>query len=145
MIRLNPDVIIYDEARLRGLMANSSVYGVFANCINTFCDPYAIRPCTDKSDFHLIADFFAFRPNKAQYNRWFEFTLKHAESWCSHSFGPIVQSGNFAWIQSYSNTTGCRIAQEDIGHTHEKWTVRLDYVVAGRTSCPGQDYAPCGK
>ena len=142
MIRLNPDAVIYDETRLRGLLAQPSVYGVFANC-NTFCDENAIEPCDDSKSFLIMTDFLAFRPDKALYHRWFENSLKHSESWCSQSFLPILESGNFAWIQSYNNISACRIAQEDIGHTHEKWTVRLDYVIAGKTSCPQAVQAPC--
>ena len=144
VIRLNPDTVVYDETRLRRLMAQPSAYGVFANCLNTFCDQYATRPCSEKDDFHLMTDFLGFRPDKALYDRWFDLGVQnHAETWCTFSFDPIVRSGNFSWIQSYSNTTACRIAQEDIGHTHEYWAVKLDYVLAGRSFCPGQNYAPC--
>ena len=133
MIRLNQDVVVYDETRLKRLMSQPSVYGVFSNCLDTYCDKYATRSCRESKDFSLMTDLFAFRPDEAHYDRWFNTSIKkHPETWCSHSFKPIMESGNFAWLQSYANTSACRIQQEDIVHSHQKWTLRLDSVIAGR-------------
>lgn len=148
VIRLNPDVIIYSETRLRRLMGQSWIHGVFSNCLQSFCDEYATVPCLDTRRYILMSDFFAFRPDKVRtnYPTWLEHRLSAndwAEGWTSTSFKDFISSGNFSWIQSYSNTSSCRIAQEDIGHSHERWWVKLDYILEGRTSCPGHDYSPC--
>ena len=133
VIRLNPDAIIYDESRLKGLMAQPSLHGIFSNCLRVDCS----------HNFVLMTDFLVFRPREANYDKWFEEKINHAEEWCSSVFGDMARSDRAGWIQRISHHPSCRIAQEDIGHTHEKWTVKLDYIIDGRTSCPAANYDPC--
>lgn len=135
VIRLNPDTIIYDETRLRGFMAQPSVHGVFSNC--------ALIDCNRR--YQLMTDFLAFRPIETNYSKWFENNSSHSESWCSSVFEDMVRNRKVGWIQRYSKSTACRIAQRDIGHTHEKWTAKLDYIIEGQTPCPEADYKPCGR
>ena len=149
MIRINPDVTIYNDARLVSLMQQPSIHGIFSNCMATFCDRYALqdptRNCSERNDFQLMSDFFAFRPQETlHYRGWLE-PNRHAENWTTTVFRHIVESGHFSWIQSYSNTSYCVITQEDIAHSHERWTVKLRYLINGRTSCPGHRPRGCGK
>ena len=149
MVRLNPDVTVYDESRLRGLMARPAVHGLFANCLQTHCDEFAPPGlCGDSQSYLLMSDFFAFRPDRARpYDGWLTYRgrddMDWAEEWTSLAFEPMVSSGSFAWLQSYSNSSSCKVSQEDVAHSHEKWTVKLDHLIAGRTSCPGHHYQPC--
>lgn len=144
---MNPDVTIYDDSRLSRLMQQPFIHGIFANCLATFCDQYARmdpkRNCSDSTHFQLMSDFFAFRPSAVDsYQSWFE-PNRHAENWTTTVFRHIVESGHFAWIQSYSNTSYCVVTQEDIAHSHERWTVKLKYLIDGRTSCPGHRPRGC--
>ena len=144
---MNPDVTIYDDTRLIRLMQQPDNHGIFANCLATFCDEYANmdprRKCTERKDFQLMSDFFAFRPNAVNsYQSWHE-PSQHAENWTTTVFRNIVESGHFAWIQRYSNTSYCVVTQEDIAHSHEKWTTKLRYLIEGRTSCPGHRPRGC--
>ena len=122
VIRLNPDAIIYDETRLREFMANHSFHGVFSNCLQVDCE----------ESFLLMTDFLAFRPKETDFDKWIEDKNTHAELWCSSVFGDMVRSNKVGWIQRISYTGACRIAQADIGHTHEGWPVKLDYIIKGK-------------
>ena len=150
MVRLNPDVTVYDESRLRGLMARPAVHGVFANCLQTHCDEFAPPAlCSDAQSYLLMSDFFAFRPDRVRpYDGWLTYRGRGdqawAEEWTSLAFAPLVDGGRFAWIQSYSNSSSCKVSQPDIAHSHERWPTKLDHLLAGRTSCPGHHHQPCG-
>lgn len=144
MIRLNPDVIVYNEARLVQFMRQPSVHGVFSNCLYTYCDEYAVKPCLDRKDIMVMTDFLAFRPERAHpYDGWLRTNAKTAERWATAAFKSMIDRGNLALIQRYNNSTHCRISQEDISHSHEIWTDKLDYIIDGRTSCPLHDDSPC--
>ena len=90
-----------------------------------------------------MADFLAFRPNETDFDKWIGDGNTHAGTKCTSVFGDMVRSNKVGWIQRISYTPSCRIAREDIGHTHEKWTIKLDYIIEGRTSCPASNYMPC--
>ena len=78
-----------------------------------------------------MADFLAFRPNETDFDKWIGDGNTHAGTKCTSVFGDMVRSNKVGWIQRMS-TGESRIAQADIGHTHEGWPVNLDYIIKGK-------------
>lgn len=116
VIRLNPDVIVYDETRLATAMQNKGCFAVLSNCASV--EEGAI----------VMSDFFAFRPKLAAHGKkWIEQlevrdpdAQYQAEGWTTSLFLDSYLEGKRYWIQSYGNG-GCRIDQPDILHGHYNW------------------------
>jgi hypothetical protein len=112
VIRLNPDVMIYDETRLARAMLNTSIYAVLSNC----------GLVDDGNHITIMSDFFAFRPSMVNYKKWNRnWQAVHAESWATHAFDYLVKEGHSYWVQRYSLTPTCRTSQPDVLHGHFNW------------------------
>merc|ERR1712183_1004990 len=109
VIRVNPDVVIWDEKPLLQLMQPVSTWAVFANCGNTKC---RIR-C---SSGLIHTDFFAVRPEKVNAHA-FEVAFDHAERQATWAFRNIVSRGADAWLVPNGNGFR-RIRRGGILHDH---------------------------
>lgn len=96
VIRINPDVIFYDETRLFNLMENPQVRGVFQNCL---CPRHG-------RGAHLThTDFFAVRPeyvDEQAFADW-KWRAKHghwAEEQATAAFQHIYDSGHWANLKA---------------------------------------------
>lgn len=112
VIRLNPDVMIFDDTRLVSAMSNSSYHLIGSTC-----------------KAGLMTDFVAFRPSQVEYKRWNqEWNVEKimAEVWSSTAFRNILNSNKVFWLQNTPNISSCRIIQFDILHDHKsRWEEQL--------------------
>ncbi len=110
MIRLNPDVVIYDaDSYLKPMMINPSIWAVLANCV----------PANYRVKVHT--DFFAIRPihvPKTSFSDWQ--SNKNAESQASQVFFPLFISNNRAGFIVPNGNNKCRlVSTTGIWHDHE--------------------------
>ena len=117
VIRLNPDVLIYDESYLRALMypPDAHVSAVLANC----------RPNTESLDVHT--DFLALRPSTISMDAFADWrTFPNAENQATRALAGIVRNNGTSWV--YINNpwdAACRIRGHGIWHAHGSCTVAL--------------------
>merc|ERR1719343_1122897 len=83
VIRINPDVIIYDEGRLFSFMDMPNMSGIFVACCwgNFHYKKWQFK----KDSCSLSSDFFAVRPDKLSKDAWASYKTfgnaeKHATS-----------------------------------------------------------------
>jgi len=94
VIRINPDVIIWDSSRLLSLMKEERNWGVFVTCGNI------------KKFGGLLTDtdFFAVRPEQVPANAFADWEAyarmgKVAEAQATRAFQQIYKSGNYSWLK----------------------------------------------
>lgn len=107
IIRLNPDVVIFDEAPLIALM-QSNPSGIFANCY-----PWAAGE--DKRLIHT--DLFAVRPEKVNnksFSNWN--TAPNAEHHATGVFSNMIKNKEAAWLLDRNVDGNCRIRGAGFWH-----------------------------
>jgi len=127
VIRVNPDVLVLDEAPLVRWMKMPDVSGVFANCVgfdDRHPEPY---PWTNVTR-HLHTDFTAFRPSvlprgKDAYKRYQSFGA--AEWVMTKMLEGVVKNGSDAYIMPFlpydnMSSTPCRVKSSSIWHAHDQ-------------------------
>jgi hypothetical protein len=118
IIRLNPDVLIRHDAWLIETMMNTSIDGIFHDCLNR----KTYTCCT--TDFHT--DFYAFRPSAVNRSLIWTATRRAAEPHMSESFRNIFDSGRFSFVEGGLNAQAglCRIEgpESPVIHSHDLWT-----------------------
>ena len=109
VIRLNPDVIIYDAYILKRMLQYTSVWAIFANC----------WPSLDRIQIHT--DFFAIRPEHLPRNAFSDWkNEKSAEKHATKVFVPLfVKNNRCGWIISRGTRT-CRVNGNGLWHTGPK-------------------------
>jgi len=113
VMRLNPDVIVRDDAHLRRLFARSDLDALFARCP------------APKVPNRVHTDFAAWRPKKIVPRGAFAIDPKFSDAFCgtgdrryfnpicnpelaaTRSFTSILASGRYAWLQG--KRSGCRV------------------------------------
>jgi len=126
VIRLNPDVLVYNSSRLQQMMANKTACGIFANCNPVVCE----NRCAERA-YKIQTDFTVFRPKCLDKTEVLNtaFYLKNqemnAEKHATKIFKPIVRSGRAQWLFKHNEgTTKCRVNwagqhSGDVEHRHE--------------------------
>jgi len=115
VIRINPDVLIYDDMKLFALMNVKKVSAVLANC----------ETREDKLLVHT--DFFAVRPSvipKESFSDWK--TFPNAEKQATRFFTEIIRQESSAMIQLYNRDSACRLRGNGIWHSHDSCTATLE-------------------
>jgi len=114
IIRINPDVLIYDEGPLLALMQQTHTWAVFANCRRT---------CSTSGCKHgfVHTDFFAVRPSRMQkdaFTDWRRYSGGEgsAEMQATRTFQNIVNAGAEAWLQPHKEGNGCRVRFHGLWH-----------------------------
>lgn len=113
VIKMNPDVYIYDERPLLAQMQNPRTAAVFANCARR-CE----APC-DLAKVHT--DFFAIRPSELSQAAFSHFkTAIKAEDFATQvAFKSILQRRAESWlVPRGNNDTSCRVRGSGLWH----WT-----------------------
>jgi hypothetical protein len=117
VIRLNPDVVIRNDTWLIQTMLNTSIDGIFHDCLNR--KSYA----NSTTDFHT--DFYAFRPSAVELERVRNTNQQYAENHMSDAFRNFFDSGRFAYVDGANNSHPgmCRIEGPDspVIHHHDLW------------------------
>ena len=137
VVRLNPDVLFFEEDNFFGLAANESVHGIFANCCfrvpNCTVSLSSAAPgiwkglqsghsrCGDHGiPVRIHTDWFAFRPERLQktffhdYRKW-----PISENYATFEFRDILRSGHHAWLSpEFTGGCGCRMGGPDVYHAH---------------------------
>jgi len=115
VIRINPDVLIYDDMKLIALMNVKKVSAVLANC----------ETSEDKMMVHT--DFFAVRPSaipKESFSDWK--TFPNAENQATRVFDEIIRQESSAVIQVNNRDSACRIRGNGLWHSHESCAATLE-------------------
>lgn len=111
VIRINPDVFIYNATNMSALMEDQHAWGIFANC-----------DANNTGDQSLTqTDFFAVRPkhlNAADFAEWH--TQANAEVYFSQrGIKSIWEAGRGRWlVDSNRNAPQCRIQGGGVWHYH---------------------------
>jgi hypothetical protein len=114
VIRLNMDVLIRFDTWLIRTMLNSSINGIFHDCLNP--PSYVLNPA-------LHTDFYAFRPSAVDREMLLRSNDIIAEDHLAASFRNIYDSKQFAYIPGAANTMygHCRFVgvNSPVIHDHE--------------------------
>merc|ERR1712037_104480 len=102
VIRINPDVVIYNETNIFKHLNNPEVNGVFAWCNQV-----------------LHTDFFAMRPQRLPKDIWADWAANHiAEEQTLNAFKPMLESGTGRSLNMQGEHQGpCRINVDGILHS----------------------------
>lgn len=106
VIRLNPDVLIYDDHYLGSFLDNSQISAVFAACSPTFIETNSKHALGNR----IMTDFFAVRPHAIPRNAFSDWaTAPNAEFQATEVFGDIVRRGTCAYLTPLNFDWQCRI------------------------------------
>ena len=111
VIRINPDVFIYNDTNLFALMSDQHTWGIFANCAENNTGNHSLTQ----------TDFFAVRPkhlNASDFAEWH--TQPNAEAYFTQrGVTSIWKAGKGRWlVDSNRNAPQCRIQGGGIWHYH---------------------------
>jgi len=107
MIRVNPDVVIWNEAPLVAAIQSSDKFGVFANC----------RQKYDPKNLRLQSDFFALRINKVSRYGMSQLSLKgNAENHITWALQWMADGNHSVLLVPQNDKTDCRIAGGGVWH-----------------------------
>jgi len=99
VIRINPDVIIYNEARLFSLMAMPSVSAVLVACCGPEFETSSEPVPENTGSCNRNTDFFAVRPDKLSRDAWKNFShYRSAEIQAQRVFRPIRRDNAYAML-----------------------------------------------
>ena len=125
VVRLNPDVIVYNSTRLRALMSDPTVDAILGNCggrdvegVLDSCE----RQCTHR---RVMTDFMAFRGNLS-------LSLLPAANWsgmqaeedATELLRPTIQAGRERWLTSNRNWDCQFHLHSEIDHDHIRGMAR---------------------
>lgn len=118
VIRLNPDVVVYNPDRLQRYMESPDVDAVLGSCST---------PSTDPLDRRVMSDFVVFRPGRINLttavhrrsNNGGQMQELNAENDLSYILRPIVERNRSVWIYEKASGTNCRTKlPREIMHDH---------------------------
>lgn len=138
VIRVNPDVVIYDESQLFHLMEDTETQGIFVPCkfvdnnghpvpceIHSGCALPALRCSRNSSQdpcpvgpFKTHTDFFAVRPSFVPHDAfadWHE--ADYAEFQATRAFSDIYEAKADAYLEGAQNQFECRVKGGGVWHT----------------------------
>ena len=109
VIRLNPDVLIYDDTWIDIFFRDEKLSAVLANCQANLM----------KSVGHVHTDFFAMRPDRIPENSFADWeTARHAETQATKEFTEIILQKKCAWLLPMNLDKACRVRGEWWGMQH---------------------------
>jgi len=135
VIRMEPDVVIYNENYLISLMGMPDNWGIFASCNLNPC-MHKLRPicchqrsgCGLQDDFRTNADFYAVRPDRIPrdaFNHWDGKVGEEVEHFISRAFRSIYEAKKEVYIWQDNNDYACRTRGSGVWHTSEVCPVLL--------------------
>ena len=108
MIRLNPDVFIYDDSYLSIFFRSPHLSSVLGNCGGDTRFP------------KVMTDFLAFRPGSLPKDAFADWTKKaNAEFQASAAMKSIIKQQKSAWLLPKQLSMGCRTQANGVWHHHE--------------------------
>jgi len=115
VIKLDPDVVIWNEAELRTLMFDPQASGIFNTC--RFVQPRCTTKCLDDI---VMTDFFAVRPSavagKPLFSDWA--SAGNAEMSATHWFRDLIFVGADRWLDQLNPDGACRVRGHGLWHDH---------------------------
>jgi len=103
VIRLNPDVLIYDDTWIDTFFRDEKLSAVLANC--------QANKLTKTG--HVHTDFLAMRPERIPQNSFADWeTAKHAETQATNVFAEIISEKKCAWLLPMNRDLRCRARGE---------------------------------
>jgi hypothetical protein len=121
IIRLNPDVVIWDEGPLVANMKDNQAWGVFANCNTLRQDSNTSHRHSGRSDARIHTDFFAVRPEKIPkkgFATWND--PVNAEIQATRAFSDIVKAGADRWLLDHNRDHACRVRGGGLWHQNDE-------------------------
>ena len=118
VIRLNPDVVVYNPDRLQRYMESPNVDAVLGSCST---------PSTNPLDRRVMSDFVVFRPGRINLttavhrrsNEEGKLQELNAENDLSYILRPIVERNRSVWIYEKTSGQNCRTKlPHEIMHEH---------------------------
>ena len=119
VIRLNPDVVVYNPDRLQRYMESPNVDAVLGSCST---------PSTNPLDRRVMSDFVVFRPGRINLttavhrrsNEEGKLQELNAENDLSYILRPIVERNRSVWIYEKTSGQNCRTKlPHEIMHEHD--------------------------
>lgn len=111
MIRINPDVLIYDGAYLESFFFDRELSAVFASCQHILVRPRSMSEWVRPGSVHT--DFFAVRPHKIPTNAFADWkTSPNAEDQATRVFWEIISKKECAWLLPLNIDGACRVRGE---------------------------------
>jgi len=132
VVRVNPDVLIWNDTYLLQSMANDRISGIFADCLDRPCD--GGRNCVQRL---IHTDFFAIRPAAISRAEIIGANNKNAERMATIAFSGIVKNGSDAWLPGTGPHGGrCRVggALSPVIHDHSNKTLERCQSLTGTRS-----------
>ena len=120
VIRLNPDVLIYDDSYFLPLIQSSTISAILGSCQYKKSENFSSFFFSNQSWIHT--DFFAIRPHKLKQKDFSDWkTAKNAETQAKHIFLPLIKKGEVAWLQpkTANRKQGCRMLGNGVWHSHD--------------------------
>lgn len=114
ILRLNPDVVIYNIARVENMMHDPNVDAILAACAyKDECQQ--LSGCTKN---HVHTDFTVFRA-KLFLNMSLVIGQGHAEAWMRDQLHDVVANHRERWISTHNQDRDCRLRiKGEIMHEH---------------------------
>eukprot|EP00930_Biecheleria_cincta_P081556 TRINITY_DN7066_c0_g1_i1.p1 TRINITY_DN7066_c0_g1~~TRINITY_DN7066_c0_g1_i1.p1 ORF type:complete len:514 (-),score=90.78 TRINITY_DN7066_c0_g1_i1:69-1610(-) len=110
VIRLNSDVLIYQEAQLVRLMSNPNKDLVLNSCWDSACE----SKCVGRM---VMTDMFVIRPKALPANAFSSWaTTYNAESATTREFQHLVSQGRDSWLDRENSDRACRSRGHGIWH-----------------------------
>jgi len=110
VIRINPDVVVYDERNLVNLMREPRNTGIFVKCV------WDEERKLQKQQIHT--DFFAVRPGSVErmaFSGWNQ--SENAEIQAAGAFHPIIENGSYAELVDRGGNGHCRVDGGGVYHS----------------------------
>jgi hypothetical protein len=111
VIRLNPDVLIYDDNYLDLFFRSSHLTSVLANC----------SPHMEAERAKVMTDFLAFRPGHLFRDAFADWRVrKNAEWQASSAFKDMILNRTCAWLVPRHDSPSCRTRGNGVYHHETK-------------------------
>ena len=131
VIRLNPDVLVYDDSYLDSFFRSPYLNTVLANCHG--------GTLQNQGTVAVMSDFFAFRPEHIPSNAFANWQEEHsAEEQVTRVFNDSISFKTCAWLLPHQNSFTCRTRGNGVWHWH--YDMNIDASHASRFCKQG---GPC--
>ncbi|CAK0891296.1 unnamed protein product [Prorocentrum cordatum] len=113
VIRVNPDVVIYDDKLVWSLMERADNWGVFVSCKEHCKDHSGCAPARTHTDF------FAVRPSRVPRDAFADWQTSslHAELQATVAFRDIYAAKADVYLPWYTARGGCRVEGGGVWHS----------------------------
>mmetsp|Transcript_88993 Transcript_88993/g.235418 ORF Transcript_88993/g.235418 Transcript_88993/m.235418 type:complete len:182 (+) Transcript_88993:377-922(+) len=113
VIRINPDVVIYNDNLIWPLMQKAENWGIFVGC-GTHCEPHS--GCAPRQTH---TDFFAVRPSRVPPNAFADWNMSEpsAEVQATAAFKDIYAAKADVYLPRHYSSIHCRVTGGGVFHS----------------------------